>query len=80
MSATAADHVDLDVREQIIRIDRAITETEKFQAETRKLVSDSLKARRGRLLAPIALVIAGLSVVASTVGPVVARARLGGHP
>ena len=80
MSVTAADHADLDVREQIVRIDRAIAETEKFQAETRKLVSESLKTRRDRFLAPIALVIAGISVVASTVGPVVARALLVVHP
>jgi hypothetical protein len=38
--ATAADVADLDIREQIVRIDRSIAETRKFQAETNKLKAD----------------------------------------
>lgn len=33
--------VSLDVREQIVRIDRAIAETAKFSAETRKLLREA---------------------------------------
>jgi hypothetical protein len=34
---------ELDLREQIARIDRAITETEKLAAENRKLSAEALK-------------------------------------
>ncbi|MBV9290034.1 MAG: hypothetical protein JO288_19855 [Hyphomicrobiales bacterium] len=38
----------LDLREQIIRIDRSIAETEKLQAETRKYVSETRRIDRER--------------------------------
>ena len=40
----------LDIREQIARIDRAITETGKCQA---KLAAEAEKSQRERLLAPV---------------------------
>ncbi len=43
---TANDASDLNIREQIVRIDRAIAETAKFQAEAAKF-------KRERFLAPI---------------------------
>lgn len=37
---------ELDIREQIVRIDRAIAETGRLQAETRKLTSEQLDKER----------------------------------
>ena len=47
MSDATAEYTErLNLREQIVRIDRAIAETQKFQAEAAKF-------RRARFLAPI---------------------------
>ncbi len=72
----------LDIREQIVRIDRAIAESEKFSAETRKLVAESTKFsfENRKLLAeaaklrrdPIVAIIAATAAVAG------AFAALGG--
>jgi hypothetical protein len=51
MSTTDTDH-PLDLREQIVRIDRAITETRKFVAEHDKLAAKARKFDRERALAP----------------------------
>jgi hypothetical protein len=40
---SAANPPDLDLREQIARIDRAIAESEKFTAEQRKLRAEDMK-------------------------------------
>lgn len=45
MSSTVSD-TNLDIREQVVRIDRAI-------AETQKLLAEADKFRRERFLAPI---------------------------
>ena len=53
----------LDLREQLIRIDRAMAESQKFQAEREKLLAEAAKFNRERWLAPvlaIAAVIGGL--------------------
>ena len=42
----------LDIREQIIRIDRAIAETQKFQSESDKLGAEERKRRRDTVIAP----------------------------
>lgn len=42
-----------DVREQLTRIDRAIEETRKFSAESRKLAEEASKIRVERYLAPV---------------------------
>lgn len=65
MSATT-DLPALDLREQIVRIDRAIAETQKFQAETAKL-------RRDRFLAPALALAATLGAIA-TFAPAIIRA------
>ena len=41
----------LDLREQIVRIDRAIAETQKFQEEATKLRAEGAKYNRDRSLA-----------------------------
>ncbi len=63
MSDAAAEH-DLDLREQIVRIDRALAESRKFQAEQQKLIVEAAKYERERRLAPFVLAIslsAGIS-------------------
>ena len=42
----------LDLRKQIVRIDRAIAETQKFQEEATKLRAEGAKFDRDRFLAP----------------------------
>ena len=71
MSA-ATDLPTLDLREQLVRIDRAIAETRKFQAETDKI-------HRDRFLAPFVVIAAAFTGLGATVGPVLVRALLGGH-
>lgn len=64
------------LREQIVRIGRAIAETEKFQAEQRKLIAEAQKFTWDRWLAPalaIAAFIGGLPGVATFI------AHLMGH-
>ncbi len=65
MSA-AIDIPALDIREQIVRIDRAIAETQKVQAKT-------LRLRRDRLLAPALALVATLGAIA-TFAPAIIRA------
>jgi hypothetical protein len=60
----------LDTEEQIVRIKRAIAESDKFAAEQRKLSAEADKLNRDRWLAPlltacIALLAALASVVAA---------------
>ena len=60
-----------DVQEQITRIDRAIAETEKFQAEQRKLISEERKLDRDRWLAPLVIV---NTLLAAAIGGVIVAA------
>ncbi len=72
MSDAAADMPALDIREQIVRIDRAIAETQKFLAETGK-------PQRERGLAPF---IAGATLVGGAGGAfagIMALLRATGH-
>ena len=73
----------LDIQEQIIRIDRAIAETQKFQREADKLRSEERKLDRDRWLAPAfaAAGFFGATAIGATVaflGPLVIR-HFGGH-
>ena len=66
MSDIAADYTDrLNLREQIVRIDRAIAETHKFQAEAAKL-------NRDRFLAPL-LAAGAMAGVVGAVIPLILR-------
>ena len=52
MSDLTADRLHLDIEEQIERIRRARAESDKFQAEQRKLMGEAEKYERDRGLAP----------------------------
>ncbi len=54
MSDAAVEH-DLDLQEQIARIRRAQVESDKFQAEQRKLIAEAAKFERERSLAPVVI-------------------------
>ena len=70
MSDLPADYTDrLNLREQIVRIDRAIAETQKFQAEAAKF-------RRDRFLAPI-LAAGALGGFVAVVVPAIVRSWVG---
>ena len=71
MSTTAQQSEALDFREQIVRIDRAIAETQKFQAEASKLIRD-------RSLAPITLALTGVGTGAALFAAAQAFLRLTG--
>ena len=51
----------LDIREQIIRIDRAIAETQKFQSESDKLRAEERKLRRDTVIAPWVAAVGGVA-------------------
>ena len=59
---------ELDLREQITRIDRAIAESSKFQAEQRKLISESLKFDRERWWLPWSQLITMIAAIVAAVG------------
>jgi hypothetical protein len=64
----------LDLREQLIRIDRAMAESQKFQAEREKLLVQAAKLNRERWLTPvlaIAAVIGGLLGAASFIAKLI---------
>ena len=72
MSSSAADRPELDIREQLVRIDRAIAETRKFQADIGNI-------QRDRLLQPFVVIFGCLAALGSTLGPAVMRAVWGAH-
>ena len=51
----------LDLQEQIIRIDRAIAETQKFQSESDKLRAEERKLRRDTVIAPWVAAVGGVA-------------------
>lgn len=52
MSDPAIDRLHLDIEEQIERIRRARNESDKFQAEQRKLIAEAAKFEREGGIAP----------------------------
>lgn len=54
MSTTApTDSGNLDIKEQIVRIDRMIAESRKFSAEQNKLAEEASKLKRDRFFIPL---------------------------
>ena len=74
-----SDLGDLNIREQIVRIDRMRVESDKFQAEQRKLIAESMKLDRDRWLSPVVVVVALLGAVGGIVAGVTAVLRLMGR-
>ena len=72
MSQATADYPSLDIREQIVRIDRAITGTQKFQAEAGKLKAD-------RWFAPFIATATFIAAVGGLVTGILSLLRASGH-
>ena len=67
--ATQADDIDLNLREQIARIDQMRANSDKFYAETQKLLRDTKAV-------PVATVFQGLIAIAALLGAGAAIAKL----
>ena len=89
----AIDRPGLDIREQIIRIDRAIAETQKFQAETdrttieasklgaeiRKLDAEGRKLGRDTRLSSLVVAVTFVSAVGGLVTGILSLLRASGR-
>jgi hypothetical protein len=71
-----SDATDLNLREQIERIDRMHEEGIKFVAEQRKLIAEAAKLERERVIAPW---MASAAVIGGLLGLLTFAARLLGH-
>ena len=69
----------LDLREQIVRIDRIIEESHEFTAEQHKLLAEARKLDRDRWLAPVLAIIAAAGGVAGFASAVITLMRLSGR-
>ena len=74
MSTTAEN--PLDIREQIVRIDRAIAETRKFVSERDKLAEEAAKSSRDRWLAPVLAIVSVIGGLAGFTSAIVTATRL----
>lgn len=80
MSEAIADPPPLDLREQIVRIDRAIAETQKFQAEANKLTAEERKLLRDASAVRWQITVAAIGGVAGLIAAIVTAAKvLGVH-
>ena len=77
MTDAAIDPPNLDIREQIARIDRSLDEPAKFRSERVKLDAEAAKLRRDRFLAPAVALAATLGAIAALT-PAILRALGGG--
>ena len=72
-------HGDVDLREQLARIDRLIAETQKLMSEEGKLRSEEAKLHRDRAMAPWQVVTTAMAAGAALMGAGVALGRLLWH-
>ena len=79
MSDAATDFPSLDIREQIVRIDRAIAETGKLSAETRKLEAEGRKLGRDARLSSIVVAVTFVSAVGGLVTGILSLLRASGR-
>jgi hypothetical protein len=69
---------DIDLREQLIRIDLAIAETHKFQQESDEFAAEARKMARDYKLSPILVVGAVMTGIGSLLGAITFVLRLSG--
>ena len=74
MSATTQS--DLNIEEQLGRIRRAAVESDKFAAETRKLLAEAAKLTRDRSMAPWQIVVSAMAAGGALVGGTVALMKI----
>lgn len=66
----ATDPGAIDLTEQVARIRRMLAESDKFQAEQRKLIAEAQKFDRDRWLAPLLALVAAVGAVTAAVASV----------
>ena len=66
----------LDIREQLVRIDRAIAETRKFVSERDELAEEAAKISRDRWLAPVLAIVSVIGGLAGFASAIVTATRL----
>ena len=74
--ATHLDPDDLNLQEQFVRLRRSIEESEKFSAETRKVVADMLKAQAETKILPWTTIFQAMLATAALLGAGAAIAKL----
>ena len=74
--ATQIEPKELDLQEQLVRIRRNAEESEKFSAETRKIVAEMIKAQADVKYQPWFILVQGVLAVAALVGAGIAIAKL----
>lgn len=73
--ATQIEPKELDLQEQLVRIRRAVEESEKFSAETRKIVAEMIKAQTDVKFQPWVILFQGALASAALVGSGIAIAK-----
>jgi hypothetical protein len=71
---------ELDLREQIVRIDHMLADHQRIYADMRRIDADRDRKRQEIKLAPWALVITGMTAGAAFFGAGFALAKLFGSP
>jgi hypothetical protein len=66
--ATQIEPKELDLQERLVRIRRQVEESEKFSAETRKLVADMTKVQSDLKYQPWFILFQGVLAVAALMG------------
>ncbi len=74
--ASQLDPYRLDLEEQLVRIQRAREESEKFSAETRRVVADMLKAQAETKILPWSTIFQAMLATAALLGAGGAIAKL----
>ena len=74
--ASQLDPYRLDLEEQLVRIQRAREESEKFSAETRRIVAEMLKAQAETKILPFTAIFQAMLASAALLGAGAAIAKL----
>ncbi|MBV8238875.1 MAG: hypothetical protein JO221_08910 [Sphingomonas sp.] len=74
--ATQMEPKELDLQEQMIRLRRAIAESDKFAAETRKAMEERRKIEAETKMFPLSLILQAMIATAALLGAGAALAKL----
>jgi len=74
--ATQMEPKELDLQEQMIRLRRAIAESDKFAAETRKAMEERRKIESETKMFPLSLILQAMIATAALLGAGAALAKL----
>jgi len=74
--ATQMEPKELDLQEQMSRLRRAIAESDKFAAETRKAIEERRKVEAETKMFPLSLILQAMIATAALLGAGAALAKL----